>query len=569
MTGSLSVSRVNSFMFGTIRKHQTWLWAVIITLTIISFVTFLSPTSKLNAGRGSDNYGSINGERVTRDEKASAYREVDLHTLFMSHHWLSEAKQESRVDPERETYQWLLLIQLQHKIGIHVGEDAAAAMGQQMVRSFEKMGITSPSMFIERVLQPHGLGVDDFERYIRHFLGIQELITTYGLSGRLVTPQEAKAFYEREHQELAVDAVFFSASNYLAGVSVTPEAISQYYSNRLANYIIPDRVQVSYVQFNVTNYLPQAETELASNLTEMVEANYQRLGTNYFADAKSPEEAKQKIRAQLIRTQAMNAARKKALEFANVLFDIKPFAPDTLQKFASTNGLTAAVTAPFEREEDPKGLEVGPDFSKAAFSLSPDEPYAGPLAGQDGVYVISYNKQIPHETPSLEQVRDKVIADYKHSQAMMQAQVAGRMFAQSVTNALASGKAFTNICAEAHLTPVELPPFSISTPSLPDVEDKVSLNQLKQIAFSTSPGKASPFYPTLDGGLVVYVKSKLPLDDSKMQSDMPSFVANLRRARQQEAFEDWFRKEAEKGLRDTPVAQQRNPPTMGSSGTKS
>src|SRR5581483_6386175 len=155
-------------MFGTIRKHQTWLWAVIITLTIISFVSFLSPNSKMNAGRGSDNYGSINGERVTRIEKANAYREVDLHILFMSGHWLSDEKKDSRVNPELETYRWLLLAQLQRKLGIHVGDDAAASMAQQMIHSFERMGITSPAMFIERVLQPHGYGVDDFERYIRH-----------------------------------------------------------------------------------------------------------------------------------------------------------------------------------------------------------------------------------------------------------------------------------------------------------------------------------------------------------------------------------------------------------------
>src|SRR5215472_8657999 len=144
-------------MFGTIRKHQTWLWAVIITVTIVSFVTFLSPNSKLNSGgRSSENFGSINGERVTRDQYVSAYREVDLHTFFMQGHWLNEDKKQTRIDPERETYQWLLLLQLQRKLGIHVGEDTAASLGQQMLRSFERMGVTSPSIFIERVLQPHG-----------------------------------------------------------------------------------------------------------------------------------------------------------------------------------------------------------------------------------------------------------------------------------------------------------------------------------------------------------------------------------------------------------------------------
>src|SRR5690349_15191474 len=118
-------------MFGTIRKHQTWLWAVIITLTIISFVTFLSPNSKINAGRSGYSFGTINGEKVTRDQYVSALHEVDLHTLFMNGHWLNEDRK-TRVEPERETYQWLLLCQMQRNLGIHVGDDAAASMGQQL-----------------------------------------------------------------------------------------------------------------------------------------------------------------------------------------------------------------------------------------------------------------------------------------------------------------------------------------------------------------------------------------------------------------------------------------------------
>jgi hypothetical protein len=36
----------------------------------------------------------------------------------------------------------------------------------------------------------------------------------------------------------------------------------------------------------------------------------------------------------------------------------------------------------------------------------------------------------------------------------------------------------------------------------------------------------------------------------------------VRQNRQNEAFNDWFRKEAEKGLRDTPLAQQQPAPAM-------
>ena len=89
-------------------------------------------------------------------------------------------------------------------------------------------------------------------------------IQTIGLAGALITPQEAAAIYQREHQELSAQIVFFSASNYLVVRSpVTPEAIAQFYTNYLAEYRLPDRVQVNYVEFKVTNFLAQAKAEWA------------------------------------------------------------------------------------------------------------------------------------------------------------------------------------------------------------------------------------------------------------------------------------------------------------------
>jgi len=436
------------------------------------------------------------------------------------------------------------------------------------MRPFERMGVTSPTIFIQKVLEPHGLQVADFERYVQHFMGLQELINTFGLSGGLVTPQEARSLYERDHQEIAAEAVFFSASNYLAEVSVTPEAVTQFYSNRIATYMIPDRVQVSYVEFPVTNLLAKAETDLGTNVNELVQANYDRLGTNLsalFPEAKTPEEYKDRIRERVIRDRALADARSQANEFAHAVIDNPTAGAGAFAEMAKTNGLTVRVSAPFDREEGPKDLEVGPDFVKTAFALTQQEPVAGPLVGRDAVYVIAFNNQIPHETPPLDQIRDKVIADYKHTQAMAMARQAGTGFYQTLTNGLAQGTSFTNLCEAAKLMPVSLPPFSISTRELPtNVENLVSLNQLKQAAFSTTPGKPSTFQPTSEGGMILYVKAKLPIDTTKMEADLAGYVLNLRATRQQEAFNDWLRKEADKGLRDTPLGRpQQPPPAMG------
>src|SRR5215471_1771991 len=117
-------------MFGTIRKHQTWLWAVIITLTVISFVIYFSPYSRMNSGaRNRDaNLGSINGERITASEFIDAKREVILRYFLNTSRWPDKNAQRSRFDPDQETYGWLIILRKQKEMGIQVSEDVAAAL---------------------------------------------------------------------------------------------------------------------------------------------------------------------------------------------------------------------------------------------------------------------------------------------------------------------------------------------------------------------------------------------------------------------------------------------------------
>src|SRR5262249_21359707 len=159
------------------------------------------------------------------------------------------------------------------------------------------------------------------------------------------------------------------------------------------------------------------------------------------------------------------------------LFDAQPAVAANLDTLARTNGLATGLTEPFDRDQEPKGLEVGPEFTKAAFGLSPEDPFAGPIPGQDGVYVIALQARLPYQIPTLATIHDRVEADYKLLQAHMRAQEGARNFFQTLTNGLAAGKAFTNLCAEAKVNPVDLPPFALSTRSLPDFEELVSLDQ--------------------------------------------------------------------------------------------
>jgi hypothetical protein len=554
-------------MIGTIRKHQTWLWAVIITVVIISFVFMFSPYSKMNnASRGPVNLGSINGERVSEEDFIKARAEVYLRDYFTSGNWPDEEAKKAGGQIERETYQWLLLIQKQQQFGVHVSTDVVAQAARAMVGQFQRAGITSPEMFIQQVLNPRGFQVDDLERFVRHYMGVQELIATVALSGKLVTPQEAHDLFKREHEELSSEAVFFSASNYLASVTVPPEALTQFYSNRLAAYRIPDRVQVSYVKFDLTNYLAEANQELAqtTNMDQRIDDMYAQGGTNFLREwkAQSVAEAKVKIRAAEQKRIEGLTAKTNAVAFANPLFDMEPMRAENLDKLAKEKGLTVKITAPFDRENGPKELEVGPDFAQKAFAATPQDPFGGPILGMNSVYVIAFNQKLPSEIPPLDKIRDQVVRDYQYSQALNVARTAGMGFYATLTNGLAQGKALAAICASTKLQLVEVPPFSISTRELPEVEGHLTLNQYKQLTFTTPPGQASNFQMTTEGGLIVYVKAKLPLDETKITAGLPGFMNAVRQNRQNEAFNDWFRREAEKGLANIPAFRQQTPPSL-------
>jgi len=197
-----------------------------------------------------------------------------------------------------------------------------------------------------------------------------------------------------------------------------------------------------------------------------------------------------------------------------------------------------------------------PDFSKAAFNLSPDDQlYSQPIKGRDAFYILAFHKVLPSEIPPLEQIKDKVTMDYKMGQAALQARRAGAEFSQTVSNGMAQGKTFEAIAAQANVKPVQLPPFSLSTKDITNLDD-VPLDSFREAAFSTQPGKVSPFHPTREGGFLVYVKSTLPLDEAKMKADLPGFAAYVRQAREREAFESWFRKEMGRAQIDAPFLRQ-------------
>lgn len=548
------------------RKHSTVLWSIIIVVVIFAFVIWgTNPGSRESGSTGA--YGSINGQPVTEEDIVAARNEVTLRYFLRSGEWPGADAERRGFNMQQEVFSLLLMVQELDRRNIHAGAEAKATVVGNLLRSLRAQGIQTLADFETAVLRPRGLSLVDLDRFIGHELAVQQLSAVEGLVGTLITPQQIESLWERENQELSAQVVFFSSSNYLNSIQVSPSDVATFFTNQMARYRIPDRIQVSYVAYPISNYFAQADQHLASmtNLDLRIDQLYEQRGTNFYPEL-SPAAARAQIREEVRRQAAVFAAQQAAAAFADELWTQEPLNPADIETLGAAKGLTVQVSEPFDRAGTPEGLDVNAFFTQAAFGLRDDEPFGGPIAGEDHVYVIALKQRLPSTNAAFEDVKDRVTRDYRLQRATLKARELGLAFANELTNGLPSGQAFTEICAKAGYKPELLPPFSRSTPSLPEIEQHASLGLFKQVAFGTPVGKASPFNFTSDGGYVVYVGSRLALDTAKMREELPRYSGFVRQTLGNEAFNRWFSQEAQVGLQNTPLSQS-PPPQVSSPGT--
>ena len=202
------------------------------------------------------------------------------------------------------------------------------------------------------------------------------------------------------------------------------------------------------------------------------------------------------------------------------------------------------MTEPFSEESLPPDLKVPEVFVRAAFQLTPAEPiYEQPIVAEDGVYLIGYHRRIPSEIRPFESIRDRVTEEFQKSEAAKLLNTAGKDLHSKLTNIIGQAKTFEIACQEAGVAAIDLPPFSQKTLTLPQLPNRGDLSPLKTAAFALTPGKASEFTSTRDGGFIVFLQAKVPVSDDKVKTELPEYLKNLRDRRQQEAFGEWLRHE--------------------------
>jgi hypothetical protein len=550
-------------MFGTIRRHQQWLWIVIIAVIIISFVIFFSPDVNLMGARGraaQGDFGSINGKPITRDEFISGFEEARLNHFFRSGGEWPKPDDATQDNLKRDAIYRIFLIKKLDEYDVKVSDEAVARLTR------ERLGrelADNIGRFVAEFLQKEGISMQELERYLRHEAGIQQLVNVAASSARLLNPKEAERLYRTENEAMKTEVAAFWGSNYLDKVTVTNEALGTYYTNNMAKYRIPERIQAAYVAFPVTNYFAEADQQLAqvTNLNALIDEVYLKRGADTFKNEKGeklPEaDAKARIKEDERRGLALREAHRKASVFGTEIYNQNITNVAAFEKVAADNKLEVKVTEAFDRTKGLDETNFPPIFRQRAFQLTDQQPLSvQPIVGSNAVYIIALKNRIPSQMQKFDEVKDKVVADYKYDRALQMARQEGQTFATTITNSLAQNKPFEQVAKAANAVVISVPEFTASTTTLTNLDTRINFRTLHNVASDLKKGQASSFIPTGDGGFVVYMSDRIPVTDDKLKQNLPEFLSRLRLYRQSEAFNQWFRKEAEQARLTIPQSEK-------------
>ena len=565
-------------MFGTIRKHQTWLWVFLVAVMSLGLFLFFTPNAfddrRGGPGDEGDN-GSFNGKRIRLADYQDALKEIRIASYLHTGKWPDRNDNDDRI--HSETVSRVFIVHKAKEMGIKASDVAVARMIQDQLHDYPYDKLD------KEILQPNGVGLADYERYVRNEAAIRQLISAASVSARLVGPTDVEEIWRKQNQESLGRLACFWASNYLSKVAITNGAISNFYNNRIGVYMIPDRVTLSYAAFPVTNYLADADTQLAkiTNLNEIVSDRYfqgMRVSTNAWTDTNgvplAEEAAKTKIKEDFRHNFALVAARRAANEFGNeLLTQTNANDVSNLDRIATARGLAVRTTPPFvvqpvgswtngleefdnepvpgsgNEETEPQGLRDV--IRQKAAALTDNRPILfSPVLGRNAVYVLAKKSKLPSETQPLDKIVDKVTKDFKSYAAYDLARNAALVFHTNLTNGLKLNKTFAEICAAEKVPVIDLPPFSPSTSGLTNVDPRVNLRQIQSMAGNMEIGQAGRFsaaQPPSEGGYIFYLASRPSIDPGKLKEELPEFLSRVRVMRQNEAFQQWFRKVADQG----------------------
>ncbi|MCE0485122.1 MAG: peptidyl-prolyl cis-trans isomerase [Methylacidiphilales bacterium] len=484
---------------------------VIVVFLLVSGVGFLFYGNAGNiltsaGARGGNDYGSIDGQKLSLAELSSAVRNTHNVSLL-------SGQNASNAQVAQEAWIHLLLMHEADRLHIQISDQEILNFIHKM-SMFQKNGVYSPELFQNQMTElqnRYRISPDIFTSIISDNLRVdaasQALFSTVRASSKDIATEYAKYY-----GPVTVNYASFDPKSYMGMDPVTPDDIQAEYKAHPDNpaYRTPEKRKVDYVLF----LLPPDQTKLSDK----------------------------------DKTAAINALGEKALDFALALqpdpsasSDNAPLADFVAE--AKKRGLNPATTDFFAADTTPANVPPSPSFNNAAFALTKDNPVSKVVELDNGVALIHLVDVQPSELKPLDQVKDVITKQLTQQKAQRMAQVTAQIDSGFLKVPLSKGIDFKAAASGMKLTVQTVPPFvpmTVAQSSSP--QSNPILPTLAEAVISLKPGEVSKPIPYQDTGgyVIAYLESRGTPDPANMADFEKRFRQTQDEQLRQVAFHDWL-----------------------------
>jgi hypothetical protein len=488
-------------MVNLFRKHQQPLMIVFTFLLIIAFLLLYNLQRSTGRSEGEGIHGRIYGHTVPQAEAEREGRKFlvaqRLRLIDLLNGLVGQAEtQEQAIN----LYVWNILV-MRHeaeRLQIEPTQDEVKVAIMGIPGFHNAGGAFDPGIyanFVQEELAAQGLSAEQMEEVVRDDLRLQKIKAILGAT--FVVPESAfRTVYSLQNQKLDISVIRFNLSDFEAGVQVSDDDAKKAYDQNKDIYQTGEKRIIRYVTFALDD--------------------------------------KEKALTGKERTEALQKLANKAQDFTQAMLEKGANFDDVAKKFNVPVTVTPAFSA---TDPDPKTGAI-PSLVEGAFRLTKEQPDGDVAVGENNFYVPHLDEIQTSKQMTLEEAKTQVVEQIKQSRAHELLNVKSADARNKIQADLTAGKSFADAVTAAGLKADVYPPFSLAEPDL----DKPDVREVTVKAVEMSEGQLSEFIPTPDGGLLIHLDKREPLDEAKYAKDKVLMEPSVKQQKLHLVFSEWLRK---------------------------
>ncbi|MEO6993350.1 MAG: SurA N-terminal domain-containing protein [Lacunisphaera sp.] len=354
------------------------------------------------------------------------------------------------------------------------------------------------------------INIADVTRVLRDDTRLDELSKIVGGPG-YVMPADIKQQLIRADSSWTVQVVSLDYASFSPAINASEDALNKFYTENSFRYDVPVRPRFSYVEFKGGDYKSAPPTEAEARAFYLAHADaFPVPAEPAKKDAATPAVVDNfpKVRSQVeIMMQNMAAAHfssKAANDLTVAIYEHKLAANSPeLAEFLASRHLAVTPVAAFAPGYPPADKQWLGNYAEQIQRLNKEHFFSDPVMTNQSYAVLLWNETLPEYKPSLAEVHDRVVADFKESEKRRLFIARGRALQAQLQAAAAKSPAdFATVAAAEKLEVKSYANFTLRQP--PEGMPSQAFGALQRL----HAGQVSDMVATAEKGFLVFAQDK-------------------------------------------------------------